>query len=144
MMPGLNPKKTKSYLLRPSNPSWAKLSKTAKPEKNLCLILAEAYWIPLQERKGKLNMKKPHSIVLFNQKRISRFYDEEKEIWYFSIIDIIEILTDSSIPKRYWSDLKGKLKNEGSEVYEKIVRLKMAAPDGKQRETDCFSTPHYS
>ncbi|OHB58031.1 MAG: antirepressor [Planctomycetes bacterium RBG_13_44_8b] len=85
-------------------------------------------------------MKKIHSIVLFNQKQIRRFYDEDKELWYFSIVDIIEILTDSSIPRRYWSDLKGKLKNEGSEVYEKIVQLKMTAPDGKQRETDCFST----
>ena len=85
-------------------------------------------------------MKKTHSIVLFNQKEIRRIWDEKKELWYFSIVDIIEILTDSSIPRRYWSDLKGKLKNEGSEVYEKIVQLKMTAPDGKQRETDCFST----
>ncbi|MCX5699065.1 MAG: Bro-N domain-containing protein [Candidatus Omnitrophica bacterium] len=85
-------------------------------------------------------MKKSHSIILFNQKQIRRFYDEEKETWYFSIIDVIEILTDTSIPRRYWSDLKGKLKNEGSEVYEKIVQLKMIASDGKQRETDCFST----
>ncbi len=85
-------------------------------------------------------MKKTHSIVLFNQKQIRRLYNEEKEIWYFSIIDVVEILTDSTLPKRYWSDLKNKLKNEGSEVYEKIVQLKMIAPDGKQRETDCFST----
>ncbi|MCX5633700.1 MAG: Bro-N domain-containing protein [Phycisphaerae bacterium] len=85
-------------------------------------------------------MEKTHSIVLFNQRQIRRFYNEEKEVWYFSIIDIVEILTDSSIPRRYWSDLKGRLKNEGSEVYEKIVQLKMAAPDGKLRETDCFST----
>jgi len=86
-------------------------------------------------------MKKIHSIVLFNQKQVRRFYDEKKETWYFSIIDIIEILTDSSVPRRYWSDLKLKLKkNEGSEVYEKIVQLKMVAPDGKKRQTDCFST----
>jgi len=85
-------------------------------------------------------MKKTHSIVLFNQKQVRRSYDEEKEIWYFSIIDVVEILTDTTIPRRYWSDLKNKLKNEGSEVYEKIVQLRMAAPDGKQRETDCFST----
>ncbi|MBU2036291.1 hypothetical protein KKC36_02495 [Patescibacteria group bacterium] len=85
-------------------------------------------------------MKKTHSIVLFNQKQVRRSYDEEKENWYFSIIDVVQILTDSSIPRRYWSDLKNKLKNEGSEVYEKIVQLRMAAPDGKQRETDCFST----
>ncbi|MEK7192773.1 MAG: Bro-N domain-containing protein [Patescibacteria group bacterium] len=85
-------------------------------------------------------MEKTDSIILFDQKEVRRFYDEEKETWYFSIIDVIEILTDSTIPKRYWSDLKSKLKNEGSEVYEKIVQLKMIAPDGKQRETDSFST----
>src|SRR3989339_1606350 len=85
-------------------------------------------------------MKKTNSIVLFNQKQVRRFYDDKKETWYFSIIDVIEILTDTSIPRRYWSDLKSKLKNEGSEVYEKIVQLKMTAPDGKQRETDSFST----
>ena len=85
-------------------------------------------------------MKKSNSIVLFNQKQVRRFYDDKKETWYFSIIDVIEILTDASIPRRYWSDLKSKLKNEGSEVYEKIVQLKMTAPDGKQRKTDSFST----
>ncbi|MEK7512501.1 MAG: Bro-N domain-containing protein [Patescibacteria group bacterium] len=84
-------------------------------------------------------MEKSKSIVLFNQKQVRRFWDEEKELWFFSIIDVIEILTDTSIPRRYWSDLKSKLKSEGSEVYEKIVQLKMLAPDGKQRETDSFS-----
>ncbi|PIZ00070.1 hypothetical protein COY62_04560 [bacterium (Candidatus Howlettbacteria) CG_4_10_14_0_8_um_filter_40_9] len=85
-------------------------------------------------------MKKEHSIVLFNQKQVRRIWDEEKGEWYFSIIDVVEILTDTTIPKRYWSDLKSKLGSEGSEVYEKIVQLKMTAPDGKKRETDCFST----
>jgi prophage antirepressor-like protein len=85
-------------------------------------------------------MKKSKSIILFNQKQIRRVYDETKELWYFSVIDVIETLTDTSIPRRYWSDLKNNLKNEGSEVYEKIVQLKMMAPDGKQRETNCFST----
>ncbi|MDO8505852.1 MAG: Bro-N domain-containing protein [bacterium] len=85
-------------------------------------------------------MKKSNSIVLFDQKKVRRSYNEEKEIWYFSIIDVIQILTDSSIPKRYWSDLKSKLNNEGSEVYEKIVQLKFVASDGKKYATDCFST----
>ena len=85
-------------------------------------------------------MKNSNSVILFNQKQVRRFYDDKKETWYFSIIDVIEILTDTSIPRRYWSDLKSKLKNEGSEVYEKIVQLKMTASDGKQRETDSFST----
>jgi DNA-damage-inducible protein D len=79
-------------------------------------------------------------IKLFEQKRVRTHFDTEKEIWYFSVIDVIEILTDSSIPKRYWSDLKKKLTKEGSEVYEKIVRLKMKAEDGKSRETDVADT----
>ena len=89
---------------------------------------------------SKQTNKKESSVVLFHEKQVRRYWDDEKELWYFSVVDVIEILTDSTVPKRYWSDLKIKLKNEGSEVYEKIVRLKMIAYDGKQRETDCFST----
>ena len=85
-------------------------------------------------------MKKSNSIILFNQKKIRRHWDEETELWYFSIIDVVEILTNSTIPKRYWSDLKSKLKKEGTEVYEKIVHLKFKASDGKNYATDCFST----
>ena len=51
-------------------------------------------------------MKKDNSIILFHQKEVRRHWDVKKEFWYFSIIDVIEILTDSTIPKRYWSDLK--------------------------------------
>ncbi len=78
-------------------------------------------------------MKKENSIILFNQKKVRRHWDDNKEQWYFSIVDVVAVLTDSSNPRRYWSDLKTKLKQEGSEVYEKIVQLKMSAPDGKQR-----------
>ncbi|MBU4486599.1 MAG: Bro-N domain-containing protein [Candidatus Delongbacteria bacterium] len=85
-------------------------------------------------------MKNSNSIILFNQKQVRRHWDEDNEQWYFSIIDVIDVLTETSIPRRYWSDLKKKLKAEGSEVYEKIVQLKMTAPDGKNRETDCLST----
>ena len=85
-------------------------------------------------------MKKENSIILFNQKKVRRHWDDEKELWYFSIIDVIAVLTDSTIPKRYWSDLKSKLKKEGSEVYEKIVQLKLPSSDGKKYATDCFST----
>ena len=81
-----------------------------------------------------------NNIKLFESKKVRSHWDAEKEIWLFSIIDVIEILTDSSIPKRYWSDLKKKLISEGSEVYEKIVRLKMEAEDGKMRETDVAET----
>ncbi len=85
-------------------------------------------------------MDKSHSLVLFNQNTVRRNWNEDKELWYFSIVDVVEVLTDSTIPRRYWSDLKAKLQAEGSEVYEKIVQLKMPAPDGKSRETDCMAT----
>jgi hypothetical protein len=79
-------------------------------------------------------------IKLFESKKIRSQWNVEEEKWYFSVVDVIEILTDSTIPKRYWSDLKKKLSTEGSEVYENIVRLKMEAPDGKLRETDVADT----
>ncbi len=79
-------------------------------------------------------------IKLFESKQVRTYWDSEKEQWYFAIIDVIEILTGSTIPKRYWSDLKKKLGKEGSEVYDKIVRLKMIAEDGKMRETDTADT----
>jgi len=85
-------------------------------------------------------MEQKTAIKLFEEKKVRTHYDKENEKWFFSIIDVIEILTDSSIPKRYWSDLKKKLQKEGSEAYEKIVRLKMTAEDGKMRETDMADT----
>lgn len=81
-----------------------------------------------------------NKIKLFEDKQVRTHWDAEQEKWYFSVIDVIEILTGSSIPKRYWSDLKKKLATEGSEAYEKIVRLKMLAEDGKRRETDVADT----
>ncbi len=71
-----------------------------------------------------------NKVKLFEEKRVRSQWDEEGEKWYFSVIDVIEILTGSSIPKRYWSDFKKKLNTEGSEVYDKIVQLKMEAEDG--------------
>ena len=78
-----------------------------------------------------------NEMKLFEQNKIRSVYDEEKDLWYFSIIDVIAILTESERPRKYWSDLKKKLVNEGYiEVSEKIGQLKMLAPDGKMRETD--------
>ena len=88
----------------------------------------------------KNNSQEIHSqIAIFKGKEIRKIIYQKE--WYFSVVDIIEVLTSSSIPKRYWSDLKAKLINEGfSEVYDKIVRLKLPAEDGKLRETDCADT----
>lgn len=79
-------------------------------------------------------------VQLFEQKKVRSYYDAENEVWYSSVIDVIEILTGSTIPKRYWTDLKKKLKAEGSEAYDKIVQLKMLADDGKNRLTDTADT----
>jgi len=88
-------------------------------------------------KKKRINLNKV--VVLFEESPVRRIWVEKEEKWYFAVVDIIKILTGSSIPKRYWSDLKNKLKNEGSEVYEKIVQLKFLALDGKKYATDCFS-----
>ena len=80
-------------------------------------------------------------IQLFEDKRIRTAWDEEREEWYFSIVDVVDVLTGSENPRRYWSDLKRKLKAEGAnELYEKIVQLKLRAPDGKRRLTDVADT----
>lgn len=83
---------------------------------------------------------KDTNIQLFEKKQVRSIWDEEQEKWYFSIIDVIEILTENSRPRKYWSDLKAKLVKEGSEVSEKIGQLKMTAPDGKLRLTDVADT----
>ena len=86
-------------------------------------------------------MPQNDKIQLFEDKRIRTAWDEEKEEWYFSIVDVCEVLSETDNPRRYWSDLKRKLKSEGAvEVYEKIVQLKMTASDGKKRLTDVADT----
>ncbi|WP_386688670.1 Bro-N domain-containing protein [Lonepinella sp. MS14437] len=75
-------------------------------------------------------------IKLFEQHSVRSYYDEVVEKWYFSIIDVIEVLTESSRPRRYWNDLKTKLQNEGSELSDQIGQLKMKSSDGKMRLTD--------
>ena len=82
----------------------------------------------------------PTRIALFEGKQIRKVFQENE--WWFSVIDVIEVLTDSSNPRRYWTDLKRKLKEDEGffQLYEKIVQLKMQAPDGKMRETDTANT----
>ena len=77
---------------------------------------------------------------LFENNEIRSIWNGEKEEYFFSVIDVIRALTDSNVPKRYWSDLKRKLTVEGSQLYENIVPLKMRANDGKMRETDTLDT----
>ena len=78
---------------------------------------------------------------LFDGKEIRSIWDSEKEEYYFSVVDVIGALTDSKIPKRYWTDLKRKLESEGSQLYENIVQLKMKSlKDGKFYSTDMLET----
>ena len=83
---------------------------------------------------------KNNSIVLFNNKQIRRIWDKDKEEWFFSIIDVIEILTDSPRPRKYWNALKTKLKEEGSQLSHFLGQLKMKSSDGKYYLTDVGDT----
>ncbi len=87
-------------------------------------------------------MKKPanNKITLFEGRNIRRSWDVEKELWYFSIIDIIEVLTKTDRPRKYWNDLKSKLTTEGSELSDKIGQLKIQSTDGKYYLTDVADT----
>ena len=85
-------------------------------------------------------MTKETALKLFEQKQVRSVWNEEEEKWYFSIVDVIEVLTDTDRPRKYWSDLKAKLNKEGSELSEKIGQLKLAAEDGKIRVTDVADT----
>ena len=77
---------------------------------------------------------------LFEGNEIRSIWDSEKEDYYFSVVDVISTLTNAKIPRNYWSDLKRHLIEEGSELHEKIVQLKMKAKDGKMRDTDTLDT----
>ena len=81
-----------------------------------------------------------NTIKIFEDKKIRAVWNEDTQNWYFSIVDTCEILAEATNPRRYWSDLKRKLKAEGSQLYENIVQLKMEAPDGKMRLTDAATT----
>ena len=85
-------------------------------------------------------MTKETAIKLFNENQVRVQWDDEQEKWYFSIIDVIEILTGTDRPRKYWSDLKSKLNAEGSQLSAKIGQLKMLSSDGKKYLTDVADT----
>ena len=85
-----------------------------------------------------MNKNPDNALVVFQDKKIRRIWHNNE--WHFSVVDVVNALEASTIPKRYWSDLKAKLSTEGFEPYDKIVQLKLPAEDGKIRETDCANT----
>ena len=85
-------------------------------------------------------MTQKESIRLFEERKVRAVWDDEQEEWYFSIVDVISILTDSPNPRKYWSVLKTRLKREGSELTTNCSQLKMQAADGKKYLTDVANT----
>ncbi|KKQ67108.1 MAG: DNA-damage-inducible protein d [Candidatus Daviesbacteria bacterium GW2011_GWA2_38_24] len=85
-------------------------------------------------------MTKISKIAIFEGKRIRRLWNDKEEKWYFSVVDVVEVLAQTARPRKYWDDLKRKLKTEGSELSEKIGQLKMQAADGKFYLTDAADT----
>ena len=85
-------------------------------------------------------MKRETDIKIFEEKKVRTLWDEEQEKWYFSIIDVIEFLTGSPRPRKYWNALKTKLKTEGSGLSHNLGQLKMQSADGKYYLTDVADT----
>ena len=79
-------------------------------------------------------------LKVFESKQVSALWQEDVEEWYFSVVDVVAILTESENPRKYWSVLKNRLKKEGSEVTTNCSQLKMLAPDGKMRMRDVMDT----
>ena len=79
-------------------------------------------------------------IKLFEGKNIRYVWDEQKEQYFFYVVDVIQVLTDSPRPRKYWNALKTKLQTEGSEVSQNMGQLKLPSPDGKMRLTDVANT----
>lgn len=90
---------------------------------------------------GRRNIKKQNKIKVFENKQVRTLWNAGEEEWYFSVVDVCNVLADSASkePDAYWRKLKQRLKNEGSEVVTNCHGLKMQASDGKMRETDCLN-----
>ena len=89
---------------------------------------------------GGNNMAEKTQIKLFEDKKVRTIWDEEAEEWYFSVVDVVAVLTESPNPRKYWSVLKTRLKTEGSQLATNCSQLKMPAADGKMYKTDCMTT----
>ena len=87
-----------------------------------------------------ITMTQKHKIQLFEDKKVRTAWDDQEEKWYFSIVDVCGVLTDSKDPQAYWRKLKQRLKEEGNETVTNCHALKFKAPDGKMRLTDVADT----
>jgi len=85
-------------------------------------------------------MTKKETVKVFDDRSIRSIWDNDSELWYFSIVDVIAALTDSPNPQVYWRVLKKRLKEEGNQSVTNCNAFKMLAADGKMRKTDCADT----
>jgi ABC-type Fe3+ transport system substrate-binding protein len=85
-------------------------------------------------------MTKDTAIKLFNEKQIRTIWDDEQEKWFFSIVDVVGVLTESPNPNNYWKVLKHRLSKEGSQLVTNCNQLKMPSSDGKYYKTDVADT----
>lgn len=85
-------------------------------------------------------MTQQNAIKIFEEKKVRTVWDSDKEEWYFSIVDVVAVLTDSPNPRKYWSVLKTRLKKEGSQLATICSQLKMPSVDGKYYKTDVADT----
>lgn len=85
-------------------------------------------------------MSQQEAVKIFDQSKIRTVWDDEQEKWYFSVVDVVEVLTDSPRPRKYWNALKTKLIAEGSELSQNMGQLKMQSADGKRYLTDVADT----
>jgi hypothetical protein len=119
-----------------SNPTWGKCT-----VENVPRYMHETYHTYGCNYHSLYNIGlKPAAKQLFEDSQIRMEYDEEKGEWLLSIVDVVEVLMGTSNPRRYWSDLKRKLKSEDSQLYENIVQLKLQSSDGKKYNTDVANT----
>lgn len=88
----------------------------------------------------KNELVKSDKVIVFDGKNVRRYWDEKNEMWFFSVVDVVAILSQSTDARNYWKVLKNRLKNEGSEVVTKCNQLKMVAADGKYYLTDAANT----
>ena len=91
---------------------------------------------------NKKRMAKETAIKLFNDKQIRTIWNEDQEKWYFSVVDVVGVLTDSPNPNNYWKVLKHRLAKEGSELVTNCNQLKLQASDGKYYLTDVADTAY--
>ena len=87
-------------------------------------------------------MTQQEAIKIFEEKKVRTIWDSEAERWYFSIVDVVSVLTDSTDGRKYWNKLKQRLKEEGNETVTNCHQLKMHAVDGKMRMTDIADSIH--